>query len=280
MKRFLAGLTALWMACAPALAFAADKTPLANYSGGAIPMKAGDTIPCATHPALTGDVTNPAGSCGETLANSGVTAGAYTCANATFDAKGRATAASNGTCGASPANPTATCGPSAVNGSASTYMRSDAAPACQKATNSQFGLMEGDGSTISCTTGVCSTVAAAATITYQIGRPSGDYTVTGSQATVTGCTVSLTAGTWRIIATGRNDSTGGTNTMAYWIQNITDGTTISFANNSIQTGNAADFALSEVVTLTGTKTVALQASSAGSFIIRQFYTNIFAEKLS
>lgn len=63
--------------------------------------------------------------------------------------------------GAAGANPTATAGPSAVNGSASTYMRSDAAPAVQKATNAQFGIVEGDGSTLNCVAGVCSGAAGA-----------------------------------------------------------------------------------------------------------------------
>jgi hypothetical protein len=55
------------------------------------------------------------------------------------------------------ANPTATAGPTAINGSAVTAMRSDAAPAVQKGTNSQFGLVEGDGTTIDCsvTPGIC-----------------------------------------------------------------------------------------------------------------------------
>jgi hypothetical protein len=58
--------------------------------------------------------------------------------------------------GSTGANPTATASDTAVNGSATTFMRSDGAPAVQKASNSQFGVMEGDGSTISCTSGVCS----------------------------------------------------------------------------------------------------------------------------
>lgn len=57
-----------------------------------------------------------------------------------------------------PANPTATAGPIAVNGSASTFLRSDGAPAIQKASNSQFGIVEVDGTTITASAGVISAV--------------------------------------------------------------------------------------------------------------------------
>lgn len=70
----------------------------------------------------------------------------------------------DGTCGAAPgtptgANPTATAGPTAVNGSASTFMRSDGAPAVQTATTGQKGLVQPDGTTISIASGVISAIA-------------------------------------------------------------------------------------------------------------------------
>lgn len=59
----------------------------------------------------------------------------------------------------SAANPTATAGPTAVNGSASTFMRSDAAPAVQTGSNSQLGLLQCDNTTTICTAGVIQSVA-------------------------------------------------------------------------------------------------------------------------
>jgi hypothetical protein len=63
------------------------------------------------------------------------------------------------------ANPTGTAGPVAVDGSAATFLRSDGAPAVQKGTNAQFGVVEGDTSTITCVAGVCSVVSAGGTVT-------------------------------------------------------------------------------------------------------------------
>jgi hypothetical protein len=62
--------------------------------------------------------------------------------------------------GASGANPTAIAGPTTNNGSATTFMRSDASPQIQKGTNTQLGLVEGDGQTVTCSSsGVCSVAA-------------------------------------------------------------------------------------------------------------------------
>ena len=58
-------------------------------------------------------------------------------------------------------NPTATAKDTAVNGTATTFMRSDAAPAVQKASSSQFGITKVDGTTITASgTGVISSVGA------------------------------------------------------------------------------------------------------------------------
>lgn len=60
----------------------------------------GNVLPDATQPALTGDVTSPAGSTATTLANSGVAAGTYNKDTSwTVDAKGRITAINGNTPG-------------------------------------------------------------------------------------------------------------------------------------------------------------------------------------
>jgi uncharacterized protein DUF5907 len=93
------------------------------------------------------------------------------------------------------ANPSGTAGPSAVNGSATTFMRSDAAPAVQKASSSQFGIVEVDGTTITASGGVISaatggsgcTVSGGAGLVFNSGSSTclTDTDVTFSTHTVT-----------------------------------------------------------------------------------------------
>lgn len=98
------------------------------------------------------------------------------------------------------ANPSATAGPTAVNGSAVTYMRSDAAPAIQKASSSVFGIVEVDGTTITAVGGVITASGASATaitvgttnvvsgtntrILYNNSGVLGEYTLTGTGTVV------------------------------------------------------------------------------------------------
>lgn len=77
----------------------------------------------------------------------------------TVDAQGRVTAlTSAGITQPTGANPSGTAGPTAVNGSAATFMRSDGAPAIQKATAAQFGVVEVDGTSITAAAGVITAV--------------------------------------------------------------------------------------------------------------------------
>lgn len=65
------------------------------------------------------------------------------------------------------ANPTATASDVAVNGSANTFMRSDAAPAIQKASSSQFGIVKVDGTTITESGGVISAIGGGGAVSVE-----------------------------------------------------------------------------------------------------------------
>lgn len=79
------------------------------------------------------------------------------------------------------ANPTATASDVAVNGTAVTFMRSDAAPLIQKGLSSQFGIVKVDGTTITSVAGV---ISAAATATgANPTATAGDVAVNGVATT-------------------------------------------------------------------------------------------------
>ncbi len=88
------------------------------------------------------------------------------------------------------ANPTATAGPTAVNGSATTFMRSDAAPAIQKASSSVFGIVKVDGTSITASGGVISATPAGQTVTYQ--ARTGDITMASAGASAASQGIAIT----------------------------------------------------------------------------------------
>ena len=87
------------------------------------------------------------------------------------------------------ANPTATAGPSAVNGSATTFMRSDSAPAVQQATSGQKGIVQVDGQTIVAASGIISTTSPNVTKTTGYTIAAGDM---GGQVNFNGSSVTAT----------------------------------------------------------------------------------------
>lgn len=84
--------------------------------------------------------------------------------------------------GGTGANPTATAGPTAVNGSATTFLRSDGAPAVQLGTAAQKGIVQADGTTISVSAGIISSVnnGTVTSLATACGLSGGPITSTGT----------------------------------------------------------------------------------------------------
>lgn len=137
-----------------------------------------------------------------------------------------------GSSGVNPANPTATAGPTAVNGSAATFMRSDAAPAVQKGSAAQFGIVEVDGSTITAAGGVISAVGAAATSiqpgTTTIVGATAPCFIANSATTVMACDALGTG-----VATALGVNTGSSGAFLLSTNNLSDLTSVVTARSSI-----------------------------------------------
>lgn len=155
--------------------------------------------------------------------------------------------------GGTGANPTATAGPTAVNGSATTFLRSDGAPAIQKGSSSQFGIVEVDNTSITASAGVISAVAIPVSLTSLsqglVASPS-PITGTGTFALTTplrsqagGAIVSTDGGGGAVL------NTSGAMTLANATGALGDG----FATNVITGTSAATITVS-TATLNGNAT--------------------------
>jgi hypothetical protein len=90
------------------------------------------------------------------------------------------------------ANPTGTAGSAAVNGSATTFMRSDGAPAIALGSSSTFGLVKVDNTTITASGGVITATAGGSGCT--ISGAAGAVFNTGSSTCTTNVDITMTAG--------------------------------------------------------------------------------------
>ena len=145
------------------------------------------------------------------------------------------------------ANPTATAGPAAVNGTAPTFMRSDGAPAIQKASSSQFGIAECDNSTITCSGGIFVAVGGVATSitpgTTTVVGATAPCLIENSATTVMAC-AAVNAGALTALGSALNGSGG----LLAFSKIGTSGSTIPLLNaantwSGVQSFNDGDLSL-------------------------------------
>jgi hypothetical protein len=121
------------------------------------------------------------------------------------------------------ANPTATAKDTAVNGTATTFMRSDAAPAVQKATTTVFGIVKPDGTTCTITGGVLTASGTAYTLPTATTSVLGGVKVDGTTISINGSGV-ISSASGYTLPTASTSTLGGVKV---------DGTTITIASGVI-----------------------------------------------
>ena len=241
-------------------------------------------------PSMSGDVTLNTSTGVSTLKNTGPGAtgpigSATVVPILTIDAQGRATALTSTTITQpSAANPTATAGPTAVNGVASTLMRSDAAPAVQQGSSAQKGIVQVDNTSITAASGVigtaavsgdCTSAAGALALTCQYGWQyiTGRFYVGGAEVAGTPATNSsaFTVGTARCYP-GFLRAPGGTVTsLGGRINTTSAGSLIDMAvyANNPATARPTGTPLFSVTGLSGTTAAFVSGSVSYAFTTNQ-----------
>lgn len=196
--------------------------------------------------------------------------------------------AGNGCSGTLPvaANPTGTAADVAVNGVATTFMRSDGAPAVQKGSDSAFGIVKVDGTTITATGGVITATAGGAGCTVSGGA--GAVFNTGSSACTTDTSITATAGALALGASGTAGSvamgnatsgtvkiqpvTGALGTVTLSLPAATDtllgkATTDTLTNKTYDTaGTGNSFSINGVAATANTGTGSVARATSPTFV--------------
>lgn len=203
------------------------------------------TLPCANHPALSGDITTPANSCVTTLASTitagGPTGGATSIPVITYDAKGRLTAVTTAT-------PTVT----AVNGvsypasftSGGIPYASSTSAISSSAVLTAGSLIQGGGAGVAPSSVSSGQLPATATNDDAAAGKVGEYlTATGSAVAITSATPTnitskaLTAGDWDVSCTIKMNAAASTTISTYAISVNSSSaaldTTVGLANELI-----------------------------------------------
>jgi len=165
-------------------------------------------------------------------------------------------ALSNTVSAPSAANPTATASDTAVNGTATTFMRSDAAPAVQLGSASQFGVVKVDGTTITASGGVISASIASPAAASQVGTSEGTTSTTYTDLATVGPSVTMTTGTSVLVifTAGAAKPGGSANTSLVSVA-VSGATTVAATDGN--SGSASPpaagfvFAIPGMVVLTG-----------------------------